>query len=81
MGANEADHLVAGHADAVVTHRECAFRGIDLDDDVQVSGVRLEFFVAVGLQSELVQRVGGVRDELAEERVLVRIDRVDHQLE
>ena len=32
-------------------------------------------------QTELVQRVGGVRDQLPQERVLVGVDGVDHQLQ
>ena len=48
---------------------------------MQVGGVDLEVLVLVGGQAQLVQRVGGVGDQLPQEHVLGRVDRVDHQLQ
>src|SRR5699024_9751174 len=44
-------------------------------------GVDVEILVAERLDSQFVQRVGSVGDQLTQEDVLVRIDRMDHQLE
>lgn len=79
--ADQADHLVAVHADAVVPHSERTGVLVDLDLDVQVGGVRRQFLVDERLQPQLVQRVGRVRDQFAQEDVLVRVDRVHHQLQ
>src|SRR5690606_19497847 len=54
---------------------------VDLDLDVQVRGVDLQVLVAECLELELVQRVRRVGDEFPEEGVLVRIHRVDQQIQ
>jgi hypothetical protein len=79
--ADELDDLVVGHADAVVAHRQGARVPVRLDLDVQVGHISTQRVVPQALQTQLVQRVGGVRDELAQEHVLVRVDRVDHHLQ
>src|SRR5690606_2932602 len=79
--ADELPDLVVGHADAVVPHGEGAGVPVDLELDVQVGDVDAGRLVPQGRQAQLVERVGRVGDELPEEDVLVRVDRVDHQLE
>ena len=79
--ADEVDDLVAAHPDAVVADGQGALGRVGLEGDVQVGGVDLEVLVLVGGQPQLVQRVGGVGDQLPEEDVLGRVDRVDHQLQ
>jgi hypothetical protein len=72
--ANEIDHVVAAHPDAVVTHGECARPRVELKPDVQVTGVGGKVLVPEGYQPQLVQRIGGVRDQLTQEDILVRVD-------
>ena len=79
--ADQPDHLVTGHADPVVTHRERALLPVNLDGDVQIADVRLQVLVTKHFQPQLVQRVGGVGDQFPQEDVLARVDRVDHQLQ
>jgi hypothetical protein len=78
--ADQAHDLLARHPDTVVAHGQCAGILVDVDLDVQIRGVDLEVFVPECFEPQLVQRVGGVRDELAQERVLVAVDGVDHQI-
>ena len=63
--------------------RTVSVRGllVGLELDVQVGHVGAELVVAERSEPQLVQRVGGVGDQLAQEDVLVRVDRVDHQLQ
>jgi hypothetical protein len=80
-GADEAHHLVPRHADPVVPHGERARDGVGLQLDVEVSRLHVQLLVAERLQSELVERVRRVRDQLTQEGVLVRVHRVNHQLQ
>lgn len=79
--ADQVHHLIARHADPVVADGQGAGRLVHLDLDVQVGGVDLELFVAERLESQLVERIGGIGDELPQERILVRVHRVDHQIQ
>ncbi len=79
--ADEVDHLLPGHPDAVVAHGQRPRGGVRLQRNVQVGGVDLEVLVLVSGQPELVQGVGGVGDQLPKEDVLGRVDRMDHQLQ
>ena len=55
---------------------------VDLDPDAERLLLSLvqEGFVRQGLEAQLVQRVTGVGDQLPQEDVLLRVERVDHQL-
>ena len=79
--ADELHDLVAGHADAVVADRQRARSGIGVDVDVQVGGVDVQVLVLVRREPQLVQCVGGIRDQFPQERVLVGVDGVHHQLQ
>jgi hypothetical protein len=72
---------IVRHPDAVVPHREGAGLLVDIDPDVEIRHVGVERVVPQLLQTQLVERVGGVGDEFPQEDILVRVDRVDHQLE
>ena len=80
-GADQVDDLVARHADAVVADGQRARVLVHLDLDVQIGGVDVQVLVPQRFQPQLVQRIGGVRDQLPQERVLVGVDRVDHQVQ
>ena len=86
---------VKGHSSVAVLPQEnpprvqtlhgCYFRyhqlvlaGLPADADLQ-RGAVLFALVGQALVPELVKSVGGVRDELAEEDLLVRVERVDDQ--
>lgn len=73
--------LVVRHSDAVVAHGQCALLLVGLDGDMEVGRVRLERVVTESLKSQLVQRVRGIGNELTQEYVLVRINRMDHHLQ
>src|SRR5262249_37251217 len=51
------------------------------DLDVQIGGVDVEVLVPERFQPQLVQRIGGVGDQLPQKGVLVGVDGVDHQVQ
>ena len=80
--ADVGDHLVAAHADAVVVDGEgarfwrSASRRISSFSSPSSSSGLVE-----RLETEAVEGVGRVGDQLAEKDLLVRVQRVDHQVE
>ena len=79
-GADVLDHVVAGHADAVVGDRQGAGDRVDVEPEVELTGLG-QLALRQLLEPALVERVGAVRDQLAEEDVLVGVERVDHEVE
>src|SRR5258708_32931672 len=77
------DHLALRHPDAVIDDRERALFRIRFDPNVKLSGRAAGGANARGelLETLLVERGRGVRNKLAQKDVLVRIERVDHELE
>ena len=73
--------LLAGHADAVVPHRDGARVVVERDADLQIAVALVETVVGQGLEPELVRGVGGVGDQFPEEDLLVAVERVDHQIQ
>ena len=80
-GADVLDDLLPGHADAVVGHRERARRRVVVDPDARLGIVFEERGVAHRLEPQLVGRIRGVRDELAQEDFLVAVQGVNHQVQ
>ncbi len=80
-GAEGLGRLVAGHADAVVAHREGAGLLVGDQLDLPVLAPFGQRRVGEGLVARLVDGVGGVGDQLAQEDLLVGIERMDHQVE
>ncbi len=80
-GAEMLDRLVAAHADAVVGNRDGAHGLVEGDLDLQV-GIAFEQRAVVDrLEAQLVGGVGCIGDQLAQEDFLVRVQRVNHQLQ
>ena len=79
-GAEVRLDLPGGHADAVVGDRERAGPLVrdELDAVVRIGGLRL---VREALEAGAVDRVGGVGEQLAEEHLLLGVERMDHQIE
>ena len=75
------DHFVAVHADAVVADGERPRHGVVVDADRELGIVLEQRRIVERLEAQLVAGVGGVRDQLAQEDLAVRIQRVDHQVE
>ena len=72
--------LVAGHADAVVLDGQCAGLLIRRKTDL-IAALRCERGVGQRTEMALVHRVARVRDQLAQENLLVRVDRVNHHVQ
>ena len=72
---------LAAHADAVVPHGQRALRSASASRRISSSPSRLQLGPRDRLEAQLVQRVGGVGDELAQEDVLVGVERVDHEVQ
>ena len=75
------DDLLPGHADAVVGHRDGPRRRVVADPDARLGVVFEERGVAHRLEPQLVGGIGGVRDELAQEDLLVPVQGVNHQVQ
>ena len=80
-GAERLDHLVVAHADAVVLDGEALGVGVELDGDARLGVVAEQRRRGDGLVAQPFAGVGGVRDQFAQEHVLVGIDRVHHQVQ
>src|SRR6185312_12784834 len=78
-GADVGHHLVAAHADAVVAHGDGGRLQIPDDVDVQLAVAGQESGLGDRLEAQLVAGVGGVGDQLAQEDLLVRVQRVGDQ--
>ncbi len=79
--AEVGDHLVAAHADAVVRDAQRSRRRVVVDADLQLEIALEQRFVVQRLEAQLVAGVGGVGDQLPQEDLAVRVQRVDHQLQ
>ena len=79
--ADQIHDLVARHTDAVVANGQGACFFVHLDLDVQIGGVDVQVLVAQRFKPQLVQRIGGVRDQLPQKGILVGVHRVDHQIQ
>jgi hypothetical protein len=80
-GPDALDQVRVGHADAGVLDGQAVPLGVEVDPDLQ-RGVRA-LHVAVGEHPEahLVEGVGGVGDQLAEEHLRVRVERMDDEVQ
>ena len=77
-GAEVFDQLLAIHADAVVGDGQRAGLVVGGDADLALAG---ELGVRQGQETPLVEGVGGIGDQLAQEDLAVGVDRVDHHVE
>ncbi len=74
-------HLLAAHADAVVGDLQGARLRVGRDADLQHLGPLHDPLVGQRLEAQAVEGVRGVRDELAQEDLLVRVERVDDDVQ
>src|SRR5699024_3419006 len=74
-------HLLLGHADAVVGDGQKAVFLVCLESDSKVGPVEAHALVGQCLICQLVDGVGGVGDDLPQEDLLIRIDRVNQQIQ
>ena len=79
--ADVVDQLLAAHADAVVMDAEGARRRIGVEADHQLLVGADPRRLGQRLETQPVEGVGGVGDQLAEEDLLVGVEGVDHQAE
>ena len=80
-GADVGNHLVARHADAVVGDRDGARRLIEADANFELGIVFKQILAGQRLEAQLVAGVGRIGDQLAQEDLLVAVQRVDHEVE
>ena len=80
-GADVVDDVLPGHADAVVGHRDRPRRRVVADPDAGLRVVFEERGVGHRLEPQLVGGIRGVRDELAQEDLLVAVQGVNHQVQ
>ena len=75
------DEVLLVHADAGVGDGEGLVLFVEFEVDARIEGERLVGLVGEGEVAQLVERVGGVGDELAEEDLGVRVEGVDDELQ
>ena len=75
------DRLLAAHADAVVGDRDRARLRVGIDGDGELAASLQQLGTRQRLEAQLVERVRGVGNQLAQEDFLVAVERMDHQLE
>jgi len=73
--------LLLRHADAVVGDGQGAGVLVHADADEEILPVHADALIGQRAVAQLVDGVRGVGEDLAQEDLLVRIDRIDHQVE
>ena len=81
MVPSASDHLVAAHADAVVLDGECFLSGSALIVMRGFGSSPSKLGTGYRLVAQLLAGVRRVRDQFAQEDILVRIDRMHHQVQ
>src|SRR3989304_3192547 len=80
-GADVRNHLVTRHADAVVGDRDGARLPVETDVELQLGVVFKQILRGQRLEAQLVAGIRRVRNQLAQEDLLVAVQRVDHEIE
>ena len=80
-GADVVDDVLPGHADAVVGHRDRSRFRVVADSDAKLRVGFEERGVAHRLEPQPVGGIRRVRDELAQENLLVAVQGVNHQVQ
>ena len=73
-------HFLLAHADAVVGNGQRTRRLIHGQADGKIAAAQADTLVGERLIGELIHGVGGIGDQLTQKNLLVRIDRIDHQI-
>ena len=80
-GADVLDHFLPVHADAVVGQRYGAGVLVEADANLEFGIVFPQRVVRQRLKAQLVGRIRGVGNQLAQENFLVAVERMNHQLQ
>lgn len=75
------DRIFAAHADAVVVDGDGARVLVVVDADAQLATAFQQLGLDQGFEAQLIGGVGSIGDQLAQEDFLVRVQRMDHQLQ
>ena len=73
--------LVPRHADAIVGDGDGARGLVDADTDLETRILGQQLRLRQGLEAELVGGIRGIGYQLAEENLLLAVQRMDHQLQ
>ena len=79
-GAEVLLHLLAGHADAVIGDGQGTGVLVGGQGNGEIAAAQADGFIRQRLIGQLIDRVGGVGDQLAEEDLPMGINRIDHQI-
>ena len=79
--AEQVDHLLAAHADAVVRNGQRLRLGVRRDFDFPIFIAFERLIVVERIELHLVDGIRGVRDQLAQENLAVRIERMGNQVQ
>jgi hypothetical protein len=68
------NQLLAGHADARIADRDCLGLFVDADPDRQLGIGAEDIRVGDLLELDAVERIRGIRDQLAQKDLAIRIE-------
>ncbi len=80
-GADIVDDFLTAHADAVVGNGDDACSLVETDAYLQLTIVAVEAVVSQRLETQLVCRIGGIRNQFAQHDLLVAVERMNHQVQ
>ena len=75
------DEFRLAHADAAVGNGQRLGGLVGRDDDIELGRIFQQGGLGNGLIAQLVQRIGGIGNEFAQEHIPVRIDRMHHEVQ
>ena len=75
------NHFVAGHPYAVIGDGQRTLVFIERDTNAQFAITFVQVRVRERAETQLVRRIGGVRDKLTQEDFFIGIERMDHQVQ
>ena len=75
------NHFVAGHPHAVIGDGQRTLVFIERDTNAQFAITLVQVRVRERTETQLVRRIGGVRDKLTQEDFFIGIERMDHQVQ
>ena len=79
--ADVLDELFAVHADAVIGNRQRVLLGIRRQEDLEILIAFEQAAVRQALEMGLVDCIGCIGDELAQEDLVIRVDGVNHEVQ
>ena len=79
-GADIGNHFFFVHADTVITNNDGVCLGIEFNFNLQLIIIIVQTVIGQGFKAQLIAGIGSIGNQFSKENLLVRIERVDHQM-